>query len=157
MAPSFANIFMGKVEKDLLKQVTHRPTHMYYLELKLREFCEEINSFHLTIKFTAEWSRKSITFLDTTVIRKGNCLVTDLYTKPTDTHQYLHCCSCHPSHCKRSIAYSQALTMRRICSSTTDYERHVKELKGTWSKGATMGKQFKNELIRPLTEIEQNY
>ena len=47
-----------------------------------------------------------------------------------DTHQYLHHRSCHPSHCKRSITYSQALRMQRICSSTTDYKRHVKELKG---------------------------
>ena len=36
---------------------------------------------------------------------------------------------CHPSHCKSSIAYSQALRMRRICSRPTDYHRHVEELK----------------------------
>ena len=95
----------------------------------LQVFLTELNSFHPTIKFTAEWSRESVTFLDTKVIRDGNRLVTDLYTKPTDTHQYLHQRSCHPSHCKSSIAYSQALRMRRICSRPTDYHRHVEELK----------------------------
>ena len=98
-------------------------------EENLKVFLTEINSFHPTIKFTAEWSRESVTFLDTKVIRDGNRLVTDLYTKPTDTHQYLHQRSCHPSHCKSSIAYSQALRMRRICSRATDYQQHVAELK----------------------------
>ena len=55
--------------------------------------------------------------------------MTDLYTKPTDTHQYLYQRSCHPSHCKSSIAYSQALQIRRICSRPTDYQQHVAELK----------------------------
>ena len=31
-------------------------------------------------------------------------------------HQYLHSTSCHPRHCKSSIAYSQTLKLRRICS-----------------------------------------
>ena len=64
------------------------------------------------------------------VIRDGNRLVTDLYTKLTDTHQYLHHRSCHPSHCKKSIAFSQALRLQGICGNTNDYECHVKELQG---------------------------
>ena len=68
------------------------------------------------------------------VIRDGNRLVTDPYTKPQDTHQYIHQQSCHPSHCKSSIVYSQALRLRRICSRTTDYEQHVVELKETLIK-----------------------
>ena len=55
--------------------------------------------------------------------------MTDLYTKPTDTHQYLHRQSCHPPHCKRSIAFSQALRLRRICARPDDYERRIGELK----------------------------
>ena len=53
-----------------------------------------------------------------------------VYTKPTDTYQYLHQKSCHPSHCKNGIAYSQALRLRRVCSQHTDYLRHTEELKG---------------------------
>ena len=124
---------------DLLQQTTQKPTTWWrYIndifavwphgEQDLQVFLTEINLFHPTIKFTAEWSRESVTFLDTKVIRDGNRLVTDLYTKPTDTHQYLHQRSCHPSHCKTSIAYSQALRIRRICSRTTDYQQRVAEL-----------------------------
>ena len=51
-------------------------------EENLIKFIHEINSYHATIKFTAEWSRESVVFLDTRVIREGNKLITDLYTKP---------------------------------------------------------------------------
>ena len=37
----------------------------------------------------AEWSRESITFLDTQVSLQEGHIKTDLYTKPTDTCQYL--------------------------------------------------------------------
>ena len=41
---------------------------------------------------------------------------TDLFVKPTDSHQYLQSSSCHPFHCKKGIPYSQALRLNRICS-----------------------------------------
>ena len=45
-------------------------------------------------------------FLDTTFSIKNCNISTDLYVKPTDTHQYLLSSSCHPFHTKRSITYS---------------------------------------------------
>ena len=53
---------------------------------------------------------------------------TDLYTKPTATHQYLHATSCHPHHNKTSIPYSQALRLRRICSNDGDLRNRIEEL-----------------------------
>ena len=44
---------------------------------------------------------------------------TNLYVKETDSHQYLHPSSCHPYHCVKSIPYSQALRLNRICSKNT--------------------------------------
>ena len=77
-----------------------------------------------TIKFTAKWSNKSVTFLE---LRDGH-IVTDLFTKPTDTHQYLHQRSCHPHHQKSTIPYSQALRLHCICSQEPDYFTCIKEL-----------------------------
>ena len=54
--------------------------------------------------------------MDVMVVRKGRALETDLYCKPTDTHQYLQRASCHPWHTKKAIPYGQALRIRRICS-----------------------------------------
>ena len=60
-------------------------------EEHLITFLDGINNFHPSKKFTAEWSYTSVTFLNTkvTVDDKGR-LVTDLYVKRTNTHQYLH-------------------------------------------------------------------
>ena len=41
------------------------------------------------MKFTAEWSQKSVNFLDVTVSLIDGQIETDLYAKPTDSHQYL--------------------------------------------------------------------
>ena len=46
--------------------------------------------------------------MDVEVIRSRNKLLTDLYIKPTDTHQYLEFSPCHVYHSKKSIPYSQA-------------------------------------------------
>ena len=59
-------------------------------EEKLKEFIEDLNEEHLTIKFTTEWSQTSINFLDVTVSLIGGEITTDLYVKPTDSHKYLH-------------------------------------------------------------------
>ena len=62
-------------------------------------------------------------------MRKKNCqLVTDLYIKPTDTHQYSHASSCHVYHSKKSISYSQVLRLNRICSENSFYDKRYKEL-----------------------------
>ena len=84
---------------------------------------------HTTIKFTAETSTERVTFLDTTVILENDMLHTDLYTKPTDTHQYLSPNSCYPKHCTTSIPYSQGLRLRRICSRREDFVKRSSELR----------------------------
>ena len=140
MAPSYANIFMGNLERKLLERVDDRP-HVWWRyiddvfviwlfgEQRLREFVDHLNSSHPSIKFTSEWSFRSIAFLDVMVTLDQGRITTDLYTKPTDTHQYLHKRSCHPGHCKSTIPYSQALRLRRICSDDDTYVTRTKELK----------------------------
>lgn len=54
-----------------------------------------------------------------------SCITTDLYCKPTDTHQYLDFRSCHPSHTKRNIPFNLA---RRICTIITDKTLRSKRL-----------------------------
>ena len=57
-----------------------------------------------------------MSFLDTiTTIKEGN-MTTDLYSKPTHKQQFLSPCSCHPQHCFKSIPFSQAIRVKRICS-----------------------------------------
>ena len=72
---------------------------------------------------------RNINFLDVQVIKQGNKLISDLFTKPTDTHQLLHRASCHPNHTKKGIPYSQALRIRRICSEEQFFQNKVGDLK----------------------------
>ena len=82
-----------------------------------------LNKKHPTTKFTGECSKTQINFLDVTVYLEDRKIKTDLYVKPTDTHQYLHSSSCHPYHCKKGIPYSQTLRLNRICSDSTSFDR----------------------------------
>ena len=92
------------------------------------EFINFLNSAHHSIKITAEYSKESVNFLYVMVIRKEDRIATDLYTKPTDTHQLLHHSSCHPNHMKRDIPYGQALRLHWICSEETFFANRLGEL-----------------------------
>ena len=58
-------------------------------EESLEKFLNKLNTFHPTIKFTAEYSKETINFLDVNVRLVEGELMTDLFVKPTDTHQFL--------------------------------------------------------------------
>ena len=89
---------------------------------------DEANNFHPSIKFTAEISTKQHVFLDTKSNLMGDTISVDLYTKPTDTHQYFLPTSCHPKHCCKNVPYSLALRLRRICSDSETFESRAREL-----------------------------
>ena len=88
-----------------------------HVEEKLKSFIDTINKMHPNIKFRADWSKTSINFLDETVSIAEGVIETDLYVKPTDSHQCLLSSSCHPFYCGNGIPYSQALRLNRICSN----------------------------------------
>ena len=136
MAPSYANIFMGRLEKQLLQSVTPKPLSWLRfiddINMKwihgtetLEAFLETANSFHPTIRFIVEVSNDKHVFLDTTSRFVDDKVVVDLYTKPTDSHQYLLPTSCHPPHCSNNIPYSLALC---ISSDDEAFEKRVSDL-----------------------------
>lgn len=134
MAPSYANIFMGHLEQRLLSETTLQPnTWLRYIddifaiyrgsEDEIKDHITHLNSLHHTIKFTSEINRDSIDFLDVTVFRgPNNKILTKVFVKPTNTGQYLHASSFHPRHQIQSIAFSQAIRLRLICSLIQDFD-----------------------------------
>lgn len=140
MAPSYANIFMGVLEHELLENAEIQPSIWVRFiddifaiyrgsEDEIRSHINYLNQFHNTIKFTSCIDRDQIDFLDVTVYRKpDNTIGTRLYTKPTNTGQYLNASSFHPHHQIESIAYSQALRLRLICSDVKDFDTSSKLL-----------------------------
>jgi peptide-methionine (R)-S-oxide reductase len=96
---------------------------------ELQNFLSRANNLHPSIKFTHEISNTTLSFLDTSSPLSEGELSTDLYSKPTYTNQYLLPSSCHPPHVTKSIPYSQALRIRRICSTDKSLEKRLGQLK----------------------------
>ena len=142
MAPSYANLLMGKFEQQDIENATYKPfvwrrfiddIFMVWTEGEehLKTFISYLNSIHPTIKFTHEYSssrNQTLPFLDVQVHLHNNEIQTDLHTKPTDKHQYLLKSSCHPNHRERTIPFSLALRLRRMCTTDTFFDQRCKEL-----------------------------
>ena len=72
MAVAFANLFMAETETKMLSESKIKPKvwKRYVFSLwdvsrkDIDLFIEQANTFHPTIKYTAEISEKEITFLD---------------------------------------------------------------------------------------------
>ena len=141
LCSAYANLLMADFETKLLEGSVDKPLVWFryiddvvfiwtHSQSKLDSFLEYVNNFHQAIKFTSASSREEVSFLDVRVIRKGCTLETDLYCKPTDTHQYLHKESCQPWHTKKAVPYGQALRIRRICSEDGNFQERSEELVG---------------------------
>ena len=166
VAPSYANLYMRVLEEKLLEAYHLKPTTWYrYIddiffiwnhgEESLKDWITYLNNAHPTIKFTAEYSTKSIHFLDTTVkIDSNQNLYTDLYCKPTDSHNYLRYNSAHPPRNISSLPYSQFLRLKRICTKDEHYKKHSKTMKKHFiEKGYP--KTILNKAIDKCTEFQQ--
>ena len=90
---------MPELEERVIKEPEFKPylwwwytDDIFFLwehgENKLKSFTDKINKVHPTIKFTTEWSKTSISFLDVAV-SLVEVIETDLYVTPTHSHQYL--------------------------------------------------------------------
>ena len=142
MAPSYANLFMGKFEKHAVDHAPFKP-HIWFRyideifmiwtegESDLKTFLNYINYIHPTIKFSQEYSNSPnqiLPFLDVQVHLNNNQIQNDPHTKPTDKHQYLLKASCHPTHTKRTIPFSLALRLGRICSTDVFFNKRCREV-----------------------------
>jgi hypothetical protein len=141
MAPTGANLFMGMLEERLLDQSPVPVNREFWKRFiddilmlwmgsseDLDVFIDHLNSFHPTIKFTASSSTDCVPFLDINITLKDGFLHTDLYSKPTDAHAYLHSSSSHPRHTVNNIPYSLFIRLRRLCSTPEAFNTRCQEL-----------------------------
>ena len=121
-APYYVNIFMARLEEEIFSNAEFQPLLMLcYLDdifcmwtdtfEKLKEFLESLNALHPSIKFTMDYLPYQINYLDVLITKdeSGKTLRTSSFTKPTDTHQYLHSQSFHRAVYKKSIPCSNAI------------------------------------------------
>ena len=87
------------------------------------DFMSELNQKDPSIKFDYKFDCKRIEFLDTIVyIDQQNKLQTTLFRKSRDRQNFLKSKSEHSFSLKKSISYSQALRIRRICSTLQNFK-----------------------------------
>ena len=98
MASTYANIFMARLERELLLKAPNGLIPIEWIRFiddifaiwthgieKLQQVLTYINKFHPTIKFGSTYSRKTVNFLDTTIYtNSNNKFESDLYIKSTD-------------------------------------------------------------------------
>ncbi len=160
LAPNYANLFMADFEESHVYNYKKPPLWWKRFiddifcifqgtEDELHEFINHLNTCHKkkTIKFTCDYSKSQVNFLDTTVYRDNKTLKTTLYVKPTDSHSYLAYDSCHPKHMIDGIPYSQFLRVRRIC---TDWEEFFKHSIRLFMHFSLRG--YPNEILMPALQ-----
>ena len=85
-----------------------------------------------------------IEFLDTLVYKDHNNRSQATFNKKQTDHQnYPHTKTAHALSLKMSIAYSQALRIKRVCSTFDEYENHLNELIKRFVE-----KEYKENIIR---------
>lgn len=162
MAVMYAIQTVAKLEQDFLDTQTLLPlvwwrfiddifTLWTWGADLLHEFLEELNQFHPTLKFTAEFSEDTVNFLDVKILKIGKKLHTSLYTKPTDAHLYLDYSSCHPRHQCNNIPKAQALRIRKICSREKDCDYHLDRLFNHFKK-----RNYPEGIIKQAIENAKN-
>ena len=121
-------------------------------EEELCGLLRRLNESNSNLKFAFEKLDKKINFLDVIVKIQNEELVTDLFCKPVDGHQYLHYNFCHAKHVKTSVVYIQALCIERICS-LEDFKSRIEELRG-WLKtkeypDSVINQQVNKVMLKP--------
>jgi len=98
-------------------------------EEDLQKYYRELNQFHPDLRFTVEFDKNRLPFLDTTVyVDKEGFLQTTVYHKPSNTHQYLHFQSSHHPNLKKSLPFSQGIRVKRIVSDPEHLEIALNEM-----------------------------
>ena len=140
-APNYANLYMGQFEDKHIYQTSWNQHIKFYgrfiddicliwqgTEPQLKSFLKHLNEVHPSIKFTFEYSKHKINFLDITLIKNATGeLSTDIFQKTTDTHSYLLRSSAHPNHSLKSIPYSQLLRIKRLVSDPVKLKHRISE------------------------------
>ena len=157
-APPYAILFMAGLEQKILNAFEEKPMiwwrytdDIFFIwergEESLEKFLSKLNIFHPTIKFTAEYSKEPINFLDVNVRLVEGKLMTDLFVKPTDIQQFLDTSSSHPYHCKKGIRCSQALRLNRICSDNESFDKRCNDLEEWLMERGYYGKMKRKQIL----------
>ena len=140
---SYSDLAIYPIDKRILNEKVHNFTelHTFYRYRddcftvwlgsidRLNNFLDFINGLDPHLKFTMEIGYKELCFLDLKMSLQQNKISTSVYSKPTDSHLYLHGSSCHAGKSIDGISMGVATRLRRICSSDAVFHEQAREYK----------------------------
>ena len=103
--------------------------HIFFIWTHDEGQLKYLDKFHSNLKSMWKTSQDSVNFLGLNVNLKYGAIFTDLHIKSTDIHQFLHYKSYHSSHIRNPIPYDQAMRISRLCSSCSDFNAYIPNLK----------------------------
>lgn len=133
MGPSYANIFMGYLEKKLAEEYNNTFPELYCRFIDdifgvttmpkddLMKWIDFVQNLHPNIDFTFSVSEEEMTFLDLKFSIAGGKIESTISYKTTDSHSYLKYTSFHPKTTRDAIPYSQLLRLRRLTSTDSAF------------------------------------
>ncbi|XP_063805763.1 uncharacterized protein LOC134984051 [Pseudophryne corroboree] len=140
-APSYANLYMGEVEDQLVWGGDLGADLVLYGRYiddlfiiwngdaeSASAFVSHLNSNSFNLIFTHTYHPHNINFLDISLEIRGNRISTTNYIKEVGTDAYLHFKSGHYMPWKKSIPKSQFLHLRRNCSDLTTFNIQAKSM-----------------------------
>ena len=146
-APAYGNIFMANFElkyiypyiRDKIKIFLRLIDDLFMIstssEQELLDFMSGLNKKHPSIKFKFKYSQTKIEFLDVLDYKdQNNMQQKTIYRKQTDRQNYLDARSEHRKLLKDIIPYSQALWIKRICSSQQEFLNHTAKMINQFQK-----------------------
>ena len=140
--PKLAETF-GEENMEILKETYRRfmDDGIVFLPAHIRKdtFLSILNEMHPAIEFTLEESESVIirgkryerlNFLDISIlIDEDGFIHTDIYYKPTNSHDYLHYGSFHPEHTLKNIPFCLAKRIVVFCSNEITMKERLQELR----------------------------
>ena len=164
VAPVYANLTMGYLETILYEKVgNHYGSNIRnYVMIHWKRFLDDgfilwkksfgkfegfiniLNSLDSHIQFTYECSEGGLSFLNVFVYIEQGKLLTDVFYKQTDSHDYMHFNSCHPRHTKNNIPRTLARIVCTIVDDPTRRHFRLEELKQWLSKKGYPSSLVKN-------------
>jgi hypothetical protein len=110
-----SDLVLEKLFDTVYPELPYRPQVVYkyvddiltFLPLEhVQETLNKINSYHQKLQFTVETeNEQQLNYLDMTLIRQNDKIVTNWYSKSTSSGRILHYFSAHPHHMKYNIAF----------------------------------------------------
>ena len=134
-SPEICDIFMCTLEEPFIQSEPHILKWLRYRDYilllyegnrdELNNMVVRLNSTHPLIQFTAEVSENEVTYLDLTIFkgegfRTTGILDSKVYTKATESFQYLDRNSAHPRATFNGFLKGEMLRYARLCSNETD-------------------------------------